>query len=121
MKIILIILFVLVPSLVQAQSQKVIDWTIAIYGVAAFVDVSTTQYGLGKGIVTEANPPQKYFTDKGPVWSGIAKGSMHTGIIYMMLKYRKSEHKRLVFASIALLTAAQIAVDVSNAKVIGER
>lgn len=83
------------------------------YTVSAFTDVSLTQYGLGKGIVYEANPIQRYFTNQGPAVSGIAKGSMHFAIGYYLFRKHERNPKK-VLLSLALLTAAQIAVDVSN-------
>lgn len=87
------------------------------YSISAIVDVSLTQYGLGKGIVYEANPVQRYFTDRGPVVSGIAKGSMHFAIGYFLFK-RKDSNPKAVMLSLVLLTAANIAVDISNNKQI---
>lgn len=83
------------------------------YTIAAFTDVSLTQYGLGKGIVYEANPVQRYFTNQGPAVSGIAKGSMHFAIGYFLFR-KHAKHPKEVLLSLALLTAGQIAVDVSN-------
>lgn len=103
--------------MVSAQSEMVNHLTIASYGIAAFVDISTTEYGLGRGIVREANPIQKYFTDHGPVAAGIAKGTMHVGIGYILLRYHK-QHPKLVFWCTALLTGAQVFVDYSNSRFI---
>lgn len=84
-----------------------------VYTVAAFTDVSLTQYGLGKGIVYEANPVQRYFTNQGPLASGIAKGAMHFGVGYFLFR-KHDKNPKGVLISIALLSAAQIAVDYSN-------
>lgn len=113
----LILIFLFIPSRIEAQSEGIIHATVASYGVAAFVDTATTEYGLGKGIVHEANPIQKYFTDNGPVVAGIAKGSMHITIGYFLLRYHQ-EHPKIIFWTTALLTGAQVWVDYSNAKVI---
>lgn len=89
------------------------------YTISAFTDVSLTQYGLGKGIVYEANPIQRYFTNQGPAVSGIAKGAMHFSIGYLLFR-QHNKHPKEVLLSIALLTAAQVAVDISNYKQINK-
>jgi hypothetical protein len=121
-KLILGILILFFTSRVEAQSIELVNKAvISFYGVTAFVDVATTEYGLGKGIVHETNPIQKIFTDKGPVWSGIAKGSMHVGIGYLLIKYHDSSDvrvKRITLVSAIGLSVAQLFVDINNAKAI---
>ena len=89
------------------------------YSIAAVTDVSLTQYGLGKGSVREANPFQRYFTDKGPLTSGIAKGSMHFAIGYFLYR-KKDTNRKAVIISLITLSMAQIAVDYSNYKQINK-
>lgn len=101
----------------EGKAETVTHILFGAYTISAFTDVATTQYGLGKGIVYEANPTQRYFTNHGPVVSGIAKGSMHFAIGYFLFR-KHDKNPKAVLASIALLTAAQIAVDYSNARVI---
>lgn len=113
------LILLLIPSSALAQSDNILHGVIASYGVAAFVDVATTEYGLGKGIVHEANPIQKWATDRGPVVVGLAKGSMHVGIGYFLLKYHEKNRKLALASAIGLL-AAQVVVDYSNAKVINK-
>ena len=121
MKSIIFGLVLLTASNVSAQDKLQVPNHLVLsgYAVAAFVDTATTEYGLGKGTVHEANPIQKYFTDKGPVWSGIAKGSMHVGIGYILLRNHK-DHGKLTLISGCTLLALQVIVDVSNARTIGK-
>ncbi len=108
-------LLLMIASNVNAQSLNVV--LIGSYSVSATVDIATTQYGLGKGTVREANPIQKFFTDRGPVWSGIAKGTMHTSVGYFLTRNRE-KHPKLVRWSTIILTSAQIYVDIHNARTI---
>lgn len=88
------------------------DWLIAGYGVAAFVDGTTSAYGFGKGDVHEANPVLAPL-EKQPLYFGLAKGTMHGIIIYFLLKYKES-HERIVKWTSSILLAAQVAVDTNN-------
>lgn len=118
--VLLLAFFGLIPCNSYAQSftpEKLNKYTIGGYGVAAGVDIATTQYGLGARIVVEANPLQRYFTDHGPVVSGIVKSTMHAGIIYSMLRY-KDKHPKVVFVYSLALLAGQVYVDAHNASVI---
>lgn len=118
---ILILAFGIIPLNSYADPvftpEKINKYIIAGYGVAAGVDIATTQYGLGAKVVVEANPLQRYFTNQGPVVSSVAKGSMHALIILMLHKKAKDNPKAVLFTSIGLL-AAQTFVDYRNAKVI---
>ena len=125
MKQLLIVILLLIPHCGYSQTipEGILHGVIGAYGVAAFTDTSLTEYGLGKGIVHEANPLQKWATDKGPVWAGISKGTEHVLLGYLLLKFHNSgddKTKKIILATAIGLTAFQTWVDYSNAKVISK-
>lgn len=86
--------------------------------VSAFVDVSTTSYGYGKGIVHEANPILKPIVDHSNIFTAMAvKGSLHVGVSWLILDKYKDHPKLAVISTIGLMTA-QTYVDYRNIKTI---
>ncbi len=104
---------------ISREQDNALHIAITAYAITAAVDLSTTQYGLGKGIVHEANPIQKYFTDKGPVVSGIAKASMHVGVVWYLKKRHEYNPKAVLWTTIGLI-GAQVLVDYNNYKAINK-
>lgn len=119
---ILTLLILLVTASHSSADELPVDklkvFLLGTYAVSATVDVATTQYGLGKGVVVEANPVQKFFTDQGPVVSGIAKSSMHFAIGYYLHKHYDRKAAKIALVG---LIAAQVVVDYHNAKVISQK
>lgn len=101
----------------EAQTKTANHIVFAAYGVSALVDLSTTEYGLGKHVTKEANPFFKPFTDRGPVAAGIAKGAAVAGNSFIFMKLHK-EHPKATFWTALTITVAQTYIDYKNIQAI---
>ncbi len=115
-----LLLVLLLAGAVPARAQGALPFHLAVgaYMTTAFVDVATTEYGLGRGTVREVNPLFVPIANKGPVVAGLAKGLVHTGVAALLLSDHKHHPKRAFWLAVAL-TGMQLTVDIHNARVMG--
>ncbi len=93
---------------------------IGAYMVAGFVDIASTEYGVGRNVAHEANPLFRPAVERGPFTAGLVKGTAHTALAWWLLRSHAAHPTRALWIA-AALAGAQIAVDVSNARAIGRR
>lgn len=89
MKLTIAIGIILLSLVSDAKAQNV-DAKIAIgsYTVLSLIDLSQTEYALGKGNTVETNLIFARYTTRGPVTAGIAQGAGTVGISYVMWKIK---------------------------------
>jgi hypothetical protein len=116
--VLLAALLVTAPAHAQVPDGTATHVVLGTYAVAAFVDISATEYGIGTGNFRETNPAFRWAVNRGPTTAGIVKGSAHTVIVWWLLRQHKGHPTRTFWVSLAL-ASAQVAVDVQNARTIG--
>jgi hypothetical protein len=86
------------------------------YMAAGFWDASSTAYCHGAGTCHEVNPLLAPIVDRrGVVPAMTVKGALHVGIATWLLHDRHQHPKRAFWIAVGL-TAAQVAVNVGNAR-----
>lgn len=83
------LLFVLLQTpQVPAPHPVVVDLSIAAVGITAMVDLSVTEYFVGKGVLSEANPILRPLSDD-PIQIGLAKAALTAGQLWVLIKLRE--------------------------------
>jgi hypothetical protein len=117
-RVLALVLLTAAPAAAQLPDGTVTHAVLGTYAVAAFVDISATEYGIGTGKFREHNPLFRWAVARGPTTAGVVKGSAHTAIVWWLLRQHKAHPTRTFWVSLAL-ASAQVAVDVQNARTIG--
>lgn len=105
------------PVVTQAQDTRLTDVLLASYVVAGFTDTAQTAYCLGAQTCREANPALRWaIAQRGVPAAMTAKGAWHVGISYLLYR-QHHRHPRAVRWVAGILTAAQLAVVISNARI----
>lgn len=66
----------------------VVDLSIAAVGITAMVDLAVTEYHIGKGVLSEANPLLRGLSDN-PIKIGLAKAGLTTVQLWVLIKLRE--------------------------------
>lgn len=109
----LLVLVATVPASAQDRRTPI---AIGAYMTAGFWDAAGTAYCHGKGTCREVNPLLAPLVDRrGVVPAMTVKGAMHVGISAWLLHDRHKHPKRAFWTAVGL-TAAQVAVNIGNAR-----
>lgn len=79
-----------------------LHFVIAAMLVTQFADISTTEYGLGKGVIAEGNLLLKWSTNHGPIATAVVKGSVATGVAMFLIHKHRSHPKAVTVAAIII-------------------
>lgn len=88
-----------------AQSDLLNHVTVGAYMVGQFTDIATTEYCIGRGTCTEANPLMRWASDR-PIAMAVVKGSVATISSAILIHFHET-HPRATFTTALLLTLGQ--------------